>query len=582
METNKKTLRLYWNQVQKHKRSFFIAMALIPLAEVCFTLLIPLSFSRAVGGLTTLENDIVLTSMVVAALAAAVGVLCNLVGFQALTRQAGDVGFELRNDTFSRIINKDMAFFVNQKVGALTSKYIDFVRAEDTLQNLLIIRTLGFSITLITGICIIGTQSALLAGIIAILFVILVFQVRWSMQKREQYRREKHAIRAELHGTVADAITNNLIVKTFAREKSEIRSVKSLSSRYRTLLVKDIGFLSYEGSVRNLVMYTAQVTIISICAYMVLDGRLALATLVFLMAYLQRVSSQLFVLSEIINGYDQTLLEAAPMTDILSQPVRVMDAPHATNLVIKQPVVALEDVSYQYESDGEHVLRHVNLRIENGEKIGLVGHSGAGKTTLVHLLLRFNDVTGGRITIDGRDIRDITQESLRESISFVPQEPMLFHRTLRENIRYGRLHATDEDIDNAVQQANAAEFVSGLPKGLDTLVGERGVKLSGGQKQRIAIARAIVKDAPILLLDEATSALDSASELLIQDALFKLMERKTSIVIAHRLSTIQKMDRIVVVEKGLITEQGTHKELLALGGTYARLWAHQSGGFIDE
>jgi ATP-binding cassette subfamily B protein len=212
----------------------------------------------------------------------------------------------------------------------------------------------------------------------------------------------------------------------------------------------------------------------------------------------------------------------------------------------------------------------------------VVGHSGSGKTTLTRLLLRFSDIESGAIMIDGQDIGNVTQKSLRESIAYVPQEPMLFHRSLRENIAYGKPNATMKEITAAAEKANALEFIKKLPDGFETTVGERGVKLSGGQRQRIAIARAILKDAPILVLDEATSALDSDSEKLIQDALSKLMKGRTSIVVAHRLSTIAKLDRIIVLEDGQIAEQGSHDELLKQKGTYAKLWAHQSGGFIEE
>ncbi len=224
----------------------------------------------------------------------------------------------------------------------------------------------------------------------------------------------------------------------------------------------------------------------------------------------------------------------------------------------------------------------LNLEIAAGEKIGLVGHSGSGKTTLTKLLLRFNDIDGGEILIDGQNIANITQEDLRKCIAYVPQEPLLFHRTIRENIAYANPEASSKDIEEAAKKAYAQEFIEKLPKGYDTLVGERGVKLSGGQRQRVAIARAILKDAPILILDEATSALDSESEKLIQAALWELMKGRTAIVIAHRLSTIQRMDRILVLNDGEVIEQGKHAELLEKNGTYAKLWAHQSGGFIEE
>ena len=224
----------------------------------------------------------------------------------------------------------------------------------------------------------------------------------------------------------------------------------------------------------------------------------------------------------------------------------------------------------------------LSLSIKPGEKVGLVGHSGSGKTTFTRLLLRFSDIDGGAIKLDDQDIRAITQDDLHKKIAYVPQEPLMFHRSLADNIRYGNFSASQKEIERVAKLAHADDFIKDQPKGYETLVGERGVKLSGGQRQRIAIARAMLKDAPILVLDEATSALDSESEVLIQDALWKLMEGRTAIVIAHRLSTIQKMDRIVVMDNGSIVEEGTHKELIAKKGVYASLWDHQTGGFIEE
>jgi ATP-binding cassette subfamily B protein len=249
---------------------------------------------------------------------------------------------------------------------------------------------------------------------------------------------------------------------------------------------------------------------------------------------------------------------------------------------IKKGNINFKDVDFKHTGSDEAIFSSFNLDIKAGQKIGLVGHSGAGKTTFTRLLLRFSDLQSGEILIDGQNIAKITQESLHQSIAFVPQEPLLFHRSIRENIAYGKPGASTKAIISAAKRAHADEFVDQLANGYETLVGERGVKLSGGQRQRIAIARAMLKDAPILLLDEATSALDSESEVLIQDALWKLMEGRTAIVIAHRLSTIQKMDRIIVLEQGQIVEQGSHKELLALNGTYAKFWAHQSGGFMED
>ena len=240
----------------------------------------------------------------------------------------------------------------------------------------------------------------------------------------------------------------------------------------------------------------------------------------------------------------------------------------------------MRDISFRHSPAQPLLFDRFSLAVAAGTKLGLVGRSGGGKTTITRLLLRFKDVERGQILVGGQSIADVSQSSLREVIAYVPQDPAMFHRTIADNIRFARPDATDEEVRRAAALAHAAEFIQSLPDGYDTLVGERGIKLSGGQRQRIAIARAILKDAPILILDEATSSLDSESEALIQDALWTLMAGRTAIVIAHRLSTVRRMDSLVVLDRGRIVEQGTHENLLALGGIYASLWSHQSGGFL--
>jgi ABC-type multidrug transport system fused ATPase/permease subunit len=256
----------------------------------------------------------------------------------------------------------------------------------------------------------------------------------------------------------------------------------------------------------------------------------------------------------------------------------VQDKPDALALKVTRGEIAFNDVTFDFP--GQIVFQNLSLTIAPGQKVGLVGPSGAGKSTLMNVLLRLYDIHGGVIAIDGQDIRDVTQDSLRDNIAIIPQDTALFHRSLMDNIRYGNLHATEEQVMEAARLAHAHDFIKKLPEGYGTLVGERGIKLSGGQRQRIAIARAILKNAPILLLDEATSALDSESEKMIQDSLQTLMQGKTVIAIAHRLSTIATMDRLVVMDHGAVVEDGSHAELLAANGLYARLWAMQSGGFL--
>ncbi|MFZ3193222.1 MAG: ABC transporter ATP-binding protein, partial [Moraxellaceae bacterium] len=271
---------------------------------------------------------------------------------------------------------------------------------------------------------------------------------------------------------------------------------------------------------------------------------------------------------------------------MLSRPQTILDQTDAAILQVQQGEIRFEQVGFSYGGE-KTVLDQLNLTVHAGEKIGLVGRSGAGKSTLIHLLLRFYDAEQGRILIDGQDIRQVSQDSLRAQIGMVTQDTSLLHRSVADNIRYGRPDASMTEVEHAAERAEADQFIASLSdakgrSGYDAHVGERGVKLSGGQRQRIAIARVMLKDAPILLLDEATSALDSEVEAAIQDSLYNLMQGKTVIAIAHRLSTIAAMDRLIVLDQGCIVEQGTHHELLANNGLYARLWAHQSGGFLGE
>jgi ATP-binding cassette subfamily B protein len=305
--------------------------------------------------------------------------------------------------------------------------------------------------------------------------------------------------------------------------------------------------------------------------------------LYLLISYTQNITNQLWQFSRIVRNVNRSLGDSVEMTEILGLQPDVQDPKQPEPIAIRRGEVKLSNVTFLYpENKQTPLFTDLNLKIKPGEKVGLVGPSGGGKTTITKLLLRFMDIEAGTISIDGQDITTVRQSDLRSRIAYVSQEPILFHRSLAENIGYGDLQASRQAIEATSKMANAHEFISELPHGYETMVGERGVKLSGGQRQRVAIARAMLKNAPILVLDEATSALDSESEVLIQDALWKLMEGRTAIVIAHRLSTIQKMDRIIVLDGGQIVEQGSHKDLLHANGTYAKLWAHQSGGFMED
>jgi ATP-binding cassette subfamily B protein len=582
MGINRETLRLYWKQARKHKVSFFAMLILIPAGSTIIDSFLPFFLSQAIGTIGNGNVPQMNTFLTVSVIIGLCGAILNFVGFQSMAYHESYVLAHLREETFSSLMRKDHQFFTDQKIGAMTSKYIDFVRNHITIQDLFIIRTLGFVLTTGTGLAILVFQSIPVAIMIAFLILLLIIEIRWSSKKRAPWRHERKTLVSEIHGAVADALTNNLVVRAFAGENREISSLQKMTKRFTKIYQKDIGFLTAEASARVGILVIVQIVAIIFTANLVAKGSLTLAMAIFTLAYLQRIGSQLFVLGDIIHGYDQAFLDSQPMTEMLLKQNVVDDRAHASPLLLREPSIHFKDVSYRYSDGNEDVLSAINLDIPAGQKVGLVGHSGAGKSTVVQLLLRFSDVIHGSITLGGEDLRDVTQESLRNKIAFVPQEPMLFHRSLRENITYGKPNATQNEIELAAKRAHASEFIDKLPQKYDTTVGERGVKLSGGQRQRIAIARAILKDAPILVLDEATSALDSESEKLIQASLGELMKGRTSIVIAHRLSTIAKLDRIVVLGDGKIIEDGTHEELLRKNGTYANLWKHQSGGFIED
>lgn len=573
-------MRLYWQQATRHKTSFITMLIAIPLGAALIDSILPYLLSEAIGSIS--NSSALYSLLTIAAIVGLIGAVLNFIGFRSMAHHEAHVLANLREATFISLMRKDHQFFTNQKIGAMTSRYIDFVRNHITIQDLFIIRTLGFIFTVGTGLVILFMHTWIVAVIVLAMIALLIVEIRWGTKKRAPWRHERKTLVADIHGAVADALTNNLIVRTFAGEDREIRHLQKMTKRFTKIYKKDIGFIVAEGSTRVAIMVIVQVATIIISAIMVANGAITLAIAIFMLAYMQRIGSQLFILGDIINGYDQAFLDSQPMTEMLLSENIVTNKDSADQLIVKFPTIDFQNISYRYPDGNVNVLDDVQLTIPAGQKVGMVGHSGAGKSTIVQLLLRFSDVTDGSIIIDGQDIRDVTQESLRENISYVPQEPLMFHRSLRENIAYGKPDATDDEIITAAKKAHALEFIEKLPNGLDTTVGERGVKLSGGQRQRIAIARAILKDAPILVLDEATSALDSESEKLIQASLDELMKKRTSIVIAHRLSTIAKLDRIVVLENGRIAEDGTHDELLSKNGIYAQLWSHQSGGFIEE
>ena len=480
------------------------------------------------------------------------------------------------------LTQKSMGYHANNMSGSMVSNASKLNGSIERFWDTIVFTAVPIVATII-AVCValsfIFWQYAVVLSILSIIIILVIVRLQSSIAPISRDVAEKSSAATAYY---ADVVSNIAIVKAFSSEERELTSYKKRLAVLRTASMKEMrSVLLITGS------FGVMMTVMNIAAFVaaILATQYNVATIgtVYLVIiYTLNVVGQLWNVGNITRTYVRIIGDAGPMISTLDEKIELKDSKNPSAIRINDGHVIFQNVTFTHDENDAALFKNFSVDIKAGERIGLVGRSGSGKTTLTRLLLRFSDIDSGVITIDDQPIDTISQADLRRHIAYVQQEPMLFHRSLRENIAYGKPNATDDAILAAAKSANALEFIEKLPKGLDTVVGERGVKLSGGQRQRVAIARAILKDAPLLVLDEATSALDSESEKLIQDALTKLMKNRTSIVIAHRLSTIAKLDRILVLDDGAIVEQGTHVELLKQNGTYAKLWSHQSGGFIEE
>lgn len=488
---------------------------------------------------------------------------------------------DIANKVFAKLSGETMFFHSNKFGGSLVSQNSKLSSSIERFWDELVWAVLPLVISLTGSIVILAMllwQYALFLFMFSIVFGVAVFFGSRPMAKLSQ--REAEASN-KVSGNLADMVSNVLAVKSSSAEKIEQQRFDKTNRAWRRASLATMrGFLTV-SSVYSTINTSIRIGAMVFAIYAAQHDIVSVAAVYLIITYTGSVARELWNMNSIMRNYNRIIGDAHEMVEILHTPTSLIDRSDK-KLHIDRGVIDFDTVTFTHdEGKGATLFHNFSLHITPGEKIGLVGSSGSGKTTLTKLLLRFADIDSGRIMIDEQNIAKVTQASLRSQIAYVPQEPLLFHRSVRENIAYGKANATDAEIEQAAKKAGAYDFIIKLQNGFDTLVGERGVKLSGGQRQRIAIARAILKDAPILVLDEATSALDSESEALIQKSLKILMKNRTSIVIAHRLSTIAKLDRIIVMHNGEIVEDGSHDQLIKRGGHYAKLWQHQSGGFID-
>lgn len=587
--TDLATLRIFLRQNLRYRWLFLGAGSSWLLGMVLQKLILALIGARALDRLIdisgTMEANYWPVFLPYLALFVVVGIFGSLfidTGLLLLSKMETRVKAALQIDLFDRLTAHSLRFHADTFSGALVTQFNRFTKAYVALTDVFMIPGLKLVATVLIATTIIAFFAPFIA--LAMLIWTVCFTVLNITLTRRRIYLSKRAAAADstLTAHLADAMGNVSAVKSFAGEAVEYKTHNHLSLDWAAKK-----YASWVRAIRNdfflaLMMTLLQLITLVMSVVGVMEGWITIGILLLIQIYVTQIISELWGLSNLSRNIEQNLSDAAEMTEILDIPLEVTDPEEPADLTVNSGAVNFDHVDFTHADNDDALFTDFSLDVQPGEKMGVVGHSGSGKTTLTKLMLRFADVDGGSIHIDGQDIRSVRQSDLRSKIAYVPQEPVLFHRSLHDNIAYGRPDASREEVRQAARQAKAAEFIEALPKGYDTMVGERGVKLSGGQRQRIAIARALIKDAPILVLDEATSALDSESEKLIQAALWELMKGRTAIVIAHRLSTIQRMDRIVVLDDGTIVEQGSHKQLLAKKGTYAKLWSHQSGGFLEE
>lgn len=489
---------------------------------------------------------------------------------------------ELNNSCFEYLHKNSFNYFNSNFVGSLTKKVKWFVASFESIADRIIWSFAPLVVMLIFITAVLFGVNVWL-GALVIVWLVVFLTINWFFTKfKLKYDIKRAELDTKSTSILADTITNNANVKLFNGYRREVKAYAQANEELRRAKVWAWDLGAAFDSVQGFLINGLQIGILAYAVYLWYHGEFTIGDFVLVQSYFNSITDRIWEFGNNIRRIYESLSDAEEMTVVLATPPELADIPKAKKLQVDRGEIVFDHVFFGYH-DGAGVLEDFNLSIAAHQRLAVIGPSGSGKSTIAKLILRMHDVGGGKVFIDGQDISRVTQESLWQNVSLVPQEPMLFHRSLMENIRYGRPEATDAEVIKAAKAAHCHEFINKMSHNYETLVGERGIKLSGGERQRVAIARAILKDASILVMDEATSSLDSESEMFIQDALSKLMKNKTVIVIAHRLSTIRKMDRIIVVDNGRIIEDGSHDDLLKKPrGIYGKLWNLQAGGFIGE
>ncbi len=552
----------------------------VVLLRIVAPIVVAVAATRLAGGDVVGAREAVWWFLVVYTVGPVVGIVGDLVAIRTENDEYG----RLLSNYHMKLTSKDMAFYRDHQTGYLTGLFRQYMDSVLDLVRLIRGDLIGVVVSLVVPVIVLMTASWRLGLVSLVIVAVQLVYVVWASSRANNYRQRSHEIYRKVTGEVADEITNIVAFKAAGMERAAQSKVRALAReeietfwlRRRTAMLLDLPrtTLTALGVTGAFLMVVGGMP----------AGARSAGLVVLTTTYMFQIVRNVAQLPGLIIKHDDLVTKAYPTFAYLeSVAEEIRDPEQPQKLAVTKGAIEIDGVDFSYPAHGGKggriaVFEGLAIGIAGGEQVGVVGLSGAGKSTLASLLMRFDDVTGGVIRIDGTDIRAVAQSDLRRKIAYVPQEPLLFHTTVRENIMYGRESASEAEVRRAARAAHAAEFIERLPDGYDTVVGERGVKLSGGQKQRLVIARAVLKNAPIMIFDEATSALDSESEQIIQRALPEIIGKRTAVIIAHRLSTVAGLDRIIVMHAGRIEEQGSHEELLAKRGRYWGLWQKQTAG----
>ncbi len=570
----------HWKKQHVRVWAMLLTMSVATLTEV----FIPTYAGRIVDALAQNDRAAILPAFTTMALLGVVMTVMRHASWMNMIRFTLRLMADIAQDAFQRVQRLSTDWHANTFAGSTVRKITRGMWALDLLNDTLIL-ALAPSVVVLGGTIVLLALNAPLLGLVmgvgaaAYASLTVVMATQWLAPAASL----SNAWDTRISGALSDAIGSNAVVKGFggeAREEARLARVM-LKWKGRTRRTWTRG--TYAGTIQIALLWVVRTALVGTAIWLWFQGKASPGDVAYVLTSYFIVHGYLRDIGQHVNHLQRSVNEMEELVEIHAQPLGIADTEDAQAIPIHRGEVRFDNVTFQYGGHRTPLYKDLSVTIPGGQRVGLVGHSGSGKTTFVKLIQRLYDVTAGGVLVDGHDVRSFTQESLRSQIAIVQQEPILFHRSLAENIAYARPNASRAEIEEAARLANAHAFIAALPRGYDTLVGERGVKLSGGERQRVALARAFLANAPILILDEATSSLDSESEALIQEAIERLMKGRTAIIIAHRLSTVQRLDRILVFDKGAVVEEGRHASLLAQpGGIYRRLFDRQAGALTGE